>query len=188
VWHAPDHCDGRTALCHHLAGGDPGHAACCRRRMRPISFAALLCLFVATAATAQTVYVVDNNGFETKGILETLGPATLTIRTAEGLRRFDLATQVTSVHRKGDSVKSGGVIGAVVLGTLAGLYALGDQSCGPLFNPRRCTLREGAVFVGGGAAIGAGIGVGIDALRRGRTRIYPSVARHAAGAVVSVAW
>lgn len=156
--------------------------------MRPASIAALLLVLVAPPASAQTVYVLDNNGFEIKGVLETLGPATLTIRTPDGPRHFDLATQVAAVDRKGDSVADGAVFGALILGAVGGVFALGDQSCGPLLAGRPCTAREGAATVGLCAAIGAGIGVGIDALRRGRTQIYPSVSRHAAGAVVSLAW
>ena len=156
--------------------------------MRPVIVAALLLLLVAPAAGAQTVYVLDNNGFEIKGVLERLGPATLTLRTADGPRHFDLATQVASVHRKGDSVANGAVFGALILGAVGGMFALGDHSCGPLLAARPCSGREGAAIVGSCAAIGAGIGLGIDALRRGRTQIYPSVSRHAAGAVLSLAW
>ena len=160
--------------------------------MHRIALGVLLCVCFTTPVSAQTVYVVDNNGVETKGFLRDLGPATLTIATAEGPRQFDLATQVISVHRDGDSVKSGVVIGAVILGTLGGLYALGEESCGPgmggIGGSRPCTLREAAILVGGGAAIGAGIGLAIDALHHGRTRIYPSATRHSASAVVTSTW
>ena len=156
--------------------------------MRTLLNAVLLMVLMAVPATAQTVYVLDNNGFEIKGVLETLGPATLTIRTPDGPRQFDLATQVASVYRKGDSVADGTAFGALIMGAVGGLFALGDHSCGPLLAGRPCSLREGAAMVGLCAAVGAGIGVGIDAIRRGRTQIYPSVSRHAAGAVVSVAW
>jgi hypothetical protein len=156
--------------------------------MRPVLIAAFLLVLVSPAATAQTVYVLDNNGFEIKGVLETIGPATLTIRTPDGPRHFDLATQVASVHRKGDSVANGTVFGALIMGTVGGFLALGDHTCGPMFQARPCSAREAAGIVGVCAAIGAGIGVGIDALRRGRTQIYPSVSRHGAGAVVSLAW
>jgi hypothetical protein len=156
--------------------------------MRPLLIAAFLLVLVAPAATAQTVYVLDNNGFEIKGALESLGPETLTIRTPDGPRHFDLATQVASVHRKGDSVIDGAVFGALIMGAVGGFFALGDHTCGPMFQARPCSAGEVAGIMGVCASMGAGIGLGIDALRRGRTQIYPSVSRHGAGAVVSLAW
>ena len=168
--------------------GDPGHAACYPACVRPTLLTVFIWLVLPPSAAAQTVYVLDNNGFETRGVLETMGPETLTIRTTDGPRQFDLATEVASVHRRGDTVLDGAVFGALIMGAVGGVVALGDHSCGPLFAARPCSAREGAAIVGTCAAFGAGIGIGIDALRRGRTQIYPSISRHAAGAVISLAW
>jgi hypothetical protein len=47
---------------------------------------------------------------------------------------------------------------------------------------------ESLVITGYGAGFGAGIGIGIDALVRGRTRIYPVLSGRSTGAMISSSW
>jgi hypothetical protein len=78
--------------------------------------------------------------------------------------------------------------GAVTGGVLGLLGAL-TMNCGPLLGPhKRCDGVESLVIIGFGTGFGAGIGTGIDALVRGRTRIYPSLTGRSAGALISTDW
>jgi len=119
-----------------------------------------------------TIFVVDANGSEFAGRLLRVEPSSLTIATSEGEHTF-APERIIEIFRRGDSVASGAKIGAVIGAILGGL-ALKDSGCGPLLAPyTSCSAREytGTMAITGG--IGAGIGIGIDALVRGRTRIYP---------------
>jgi hypothetical protein len=120
----------------------------------------------------KTVFVFDANGNEYVGPLLRVEPSSLTIATADGEQSI-AREKVSEIYRRGDSVKSGAIIGGAVGAILGGL-ALKDGGCGPFLGPyQSCSVGEyaGAMAVVGG--IGAGIGVGIDALFHGRTRIYP---------------
>ncbi len=136
----------------------------------------------------RTVYVVDSSGSETAGRLLRADQDSITILARDGERTFELRDDVQSVYRRGDSVRSGATAGAVS-GAVLGLLASMTISCGPLLAPyKRCNAGESLVVIGFGTGIGAGIGTGIDALVRGRTRIYPSLTRRSAGAMISTAW
>jgi hypothetical protein len=157
----------------------------------------LLCLvpgtaFAQTLASSQfptdhpLVYVVDFAGQETAGLLERADTSSVTIRTLDAEKSFALP-DVYEVYRRGDSVWSGTVIGAVS-GGVVGALLLADAPCGALLTPRPCTFRETVGILGFTSGIGAGIGLGIDALIRGRTRIYPFVSRRGVSVSVFADW
>jgi hypothetical protein len=140
------------------------------------------------AARHQKVSVFDAEGFETTGRLLRVDADSITIQTADGERSFDLLRNVQGVYRRGDSVKSGAQIGGVA-GGLFGLWLARNMSCGPLLAPHKpCSALHTLGLMGYMGGIGAGIGVGIDALHRSSTRIYPSLSAHHAGAVISTTW
>ena len=173
------------------------------------------CAFVLTAgaAAAQTVtpelaalagrhavvYVLDADGQEFSGPLLRIDAESLTIRTAAGDLPFALAG-VRTIHRRGDSLRNGAIIGAG-FGALFGTLGAASSDCGGILEPsRRCNAGESLTTVAVSTGIFAAIGTGIDALRHGRTRVYPGrkgrptvrlepVTRRSASALhVSVAW
>jgi hypothetical protein len=118
------------------------------------------------------IFVVDANGMEFVGRLLQVEPSSLTISTSDGEKSF-ARERVSELYRRGDSVASGAKIGAVV-GAILGALATKDRGCGALLSPyKSCSVQiyAGNMAIIGG--LGAGIGVGIDALFRGRTQIYP---------------
>jgi hypothetical protein len=137
------------------------------------------------AERRSTVYVIDSAGNETTGRLLGVEANLIRVQTPNGETSFSLH-EMQAVYRRGDSIRSGAVIGAVTGATLGVLAAL-NMSCGPLLGPhQRCSALESIVITGYGAGFGAGIGIGIDALIRGRTRIYPAFA--SVGAMISSSW
>ncbi len=123
-----------------------------------------------------TVYVEDTTGRETAGQFVSLDTNALVL-LVEGTEQRLLAAEVVRVEKRGDSLRNGFLIGAVIG---AGL-GLTSGSGGPL-----------AGAVGFGA-----IGLGIDALKTGRTTLYeapgsdPSVRAPLVGrgaAVLSFRW
>jgi hypothetical protein len=140
------------------------------------------------AGRRQTVYVVDRQGRETTGRLMLADPASITIETSRGIQSFNLRNDLQAVYRRGDSVKNGAMIGAVT-GAVLGALIAGNASCGPLLGPTRgCNAVESMIITGYLSGFGAGVGVGIDALVRGRTRIYPLASRDGFGASFSARW
>ena len=97
-----------------------------------------------------TVYVLDDTGQETTGELLQLDADALVLLVEGTERRFE-AEQIIRLDKRGDSVRNGLLIG-VAIGAVLGLMS----DAGPLV---------GALGFGG-------IGLGIDALRRGRTTLY----------------
>ena len=120
-----------------------------------------------------TISVVDAGGREMTGRIVELSPSKLALRGAAGTREVLESDVQTIWQRRGDPLRNGALWGLGTGAALGGLAAL-------------ATLREhegatgwaaiAAAFYGG---IGAGIGVGIDALIQGRQVIF---ARPAAGA------
>jgi len=117
-----------------------------------------------------TIWVTDAQGREIKGRIQTLSPDAVVLK-GNGDRTFG-AADVTTIRLRGiDTLRSGALIGLGV-GAASGLAlcAAGDATgsdwawCGAIFG-----------------AIGAGIGVGIDALTPGR-KILAYRAPGAAGA------
>ena len=113
-------------------------------------------------ATLSTVYVLDDGGRETQGMLISLDAVSIVIRAEDGtVRRYEVAN-VRRVSKRGDSLKNGAIIGAV-FGAVAGALAVSfdDGSAG-----------EKALGFLGATGFYALVGAGIDALIPGRTTIY----------------
>ena len=173
------------------------------------------CAFVLTAAAAaaQTVtpelaglagrhavvYVLDADGQEFSGRLLRIDAESLTIRTRTADLPFALRN-VRTIHRRGDSLRNGAIVGAG-LGALFGTVGAASSDCGGFMEPsRRCNGAESLSIVAVSIGVYAAIGVGIDALRHGRTRVYPGrkgrgtvrlqpvTGRSAAAMHLSVAW
>ncbi|MEN3339928.1 MAG: hypothetical protein V7647_3604 [Acidobacteriota bacterium] len=128
---------------------------------------------VATLANDQpTVYILDSAGREFSGHLLRIDQQSLTIRNALGDVPFAIAN-VRTIDRRGDSLKNGAIVGAGV-GLVLGALAAATSTCGGLLGPETsCSPSYKLGIVGVSTAMYAAIGVGIDALRHGRTRIYP---------------
>ena len=142
-------------------------------------------LMVAVPATAQTVtsdwaavpkanrvvYVTTDTGAEASGRLLRIDADSLTIRDRDQERTFQ-REHVIFVDRRGDSLRNGAIVGAI---TGAGLGALSGvmSDCGGLLEaPRDCTAGERARVLAIMTGFSTGVGIGIDALVRGRTRMY----------------
>ena len=109
-----------------------------------------------------TIWVTDGQGREVKGRINSLAPDSLGV-DAGGFRTFS-AGEVSMIQlRQGDSLGNGALIGLAVGGVGTGLACLASTE-GP--DQDWCLL---AALVYGG--IGAGIGVGIDALIPGKKRV-----------------
>ena len=145
--------------------------------------------------------VLDNNGSEWTGRLLKIDEAAVTLATPDGPRSI-ARDRVAEIYRRGDSVVSGIAIGAVT-GAILGAWFMKETGCGAMLSGyESCSAREYAGGVAITSGLGAGIGLGLDALVRGRTRIYPSetrgfwpavnlapqVGRRHAAVVVSTRW
>ena len=127
-----------------------------------------------------TVYVLDDGGQEQAGKLLLLDPDSLVLLVEGQEVRFE-AARVRRLDKRGDSLKNGAYIGAVVglvMGILsAGLADCVDDSgrvgsCGPGTQIGFATLSAGVY---------SAIGTGIDALVQGRTTLYQAPDVDAAG-------
>jgi hypothetical protein len=145
-----------------------------------------------TLTPGMTVWITDSGGREDKTrIVDVSGDVVIT--TAEGGTRRIRSTDVIRVRtRRSDSVLNGALIGA------GAAIATGLFLCRLTEPWENCRDDVGPMFRI--AAVGAGIGIGIDALIRGRQTIYeaapssrqlyavPIVARRAAGLQLSVSF
>ena len=140
-----------------------------------------------------TIWVTDGQGREVKGRVESLGPDALTLKGGHG-RTFAAGDVRLVTARRHDSLKNGAIIGAVP-GVVMGLAMAGldeDNNGGD--------YAIIAVMFGG---LGAGIGVGFDALIPGeklvayrspgssgqaRLSIAPVITPRAKGVTVSFAF
>ena len=114
------------------------------------------------------ISVVDVTGREAKGRIWKLSSDTLTLVTEAGPRQFGEVEVAQIRQRRGDSLTNGAIIGAVA-GTayfLTGLALLGDSDGGDVIVST--AVVGGVLFVGMGAAAGAGI----DALITRRQMVY----------------
>ena len=120
-----------------------------------------LALFVESGGR---VTVTDNSDRQQTGRIVDLTPSRLVL-LGDGSRHEFRAEQVHTIHQwRGDSLKNGALIGAFI-GAGAMLHFAG----------RYVASRDGAICLGLSVAAGAGIGVGLDALVRGRqVTIYRS--------------
>jgi hypothetical protein len=120
-------------------------------------------------SSLDTIYVTDDAGRRTEGKLLRFEPESVVMLVEGAEQRFD-AARVRRIDRRGDSLKNGAWIGAA-LGVLFGSITAGISDC-PGDDPGGgCTgFRIGAVA----SALGiyTAIGVGVDALIVGRTRVF----------------
>lgn len=119
-------------------------------------------------APGKTVWITDSSGREEKARVVSLTGDTLTAAVGNEMRRLS-ASEVTRVRqRRNDSVLNGALIGAGVLVTT------GLVMCTLMEPWENCRDDVGPMLTLG--AIGAGIGMGIDALIRGRETTYTTTA------------
>jgi ribosomal protein L30/L7E len=148
----------------------------------------------------QTVEVRDDDGREVRGRIRAVSAATMTLEGADDVFEIPVA-KITRIARPADSLADGALIGFSA-GAVFGLLGstVGTSDCDAYYYG---PCPEGAGFVVGSTlvfgAIGAGIGVGVDALiHRGRviyrrdagrqTRVTPVVGKGVAGAMASISW
>lgn len=111
-----------------------------------------------------TVYVLDDTGQETTGKFLRLDADSLVVLIDGREQRFE-AARVKRLAKRGDSLKNGLYIGAII-GTALGLLA----DC--FYQDRVCGTGRKSGFVAVAAGFWAGIGLGIDALKQGQTTLY----------------
>ena len=116
-----------------------------------------------------TVYVLDDAGMETSGRLIRLNPDSLDLLVDGAERRFE-AIRVTRIQKRGDSLRNGALIGAVV-GLGMGLVGGGISDC-PGDDPGGSCPGTRASLVLFSTGLYAAIGTAIDALVIGRTTLY----------------
>jgi hypothetical protein len=144
-------------------------------------FACLVAL--ATPATAQErltdlhrilprgerIVVTDTSGHTTEATVAGIESTGLRI-IVDGVNREIAESDVREIHRRGDSLRNGAIIGAVAGGALG---AVGGYYLSMLFeNEARSGVGPFIYVIGIGAASGAAIGAGVDALIPGKTLVY----------------
>lgn len=147
----------------------------------------------------QTVAVIDDQGRETTGKISLVSQAALHV-VRDGTTTEIPFERITQIARPTDSLANGALVG-LAAGVAFGVVGatVGTDDCEEYFVP----CYEGPRFIIGSAlvfgGIGAGIGVGIDALirhdrivyRRGSgltARVAPLVGRGRTGALLTVRW
>jgi hypothetical protein len=142
-----------------------------------------------TLTPGTTAWITDSTGREAKTRIVSLSDDIVTIAEANDIRHLRTAEVARVRVRDSDSVLNGALIGA------GAAVASGLFLCRLTETWENCRDDVGPMFRIG--AIGAGIGIGIDALIRGRKTIYeasgatrlhaaPIVGRRAAGLQVSL--
>lgn len=119
-----------------------------------------------------TVFLTDLQGAEHRGQLIRVAPDEVVLLGAKGERTFR-RSEITLIEKRGDSLKNGALIGASV-GALGGLFAAGFSDC-PMGRESCGGARVG--FFTLSLATYIAIGVGIDALIKGRTVLYRAYGR-----------
>ena len=109
------------------------------------------------------VYVRSVDGAERRGQLLRLGPDSLTI-LEQGTSHDIRLTDITRIDARGDSVKNGAIIGAIVLGAWCALIC--PQGLDGYSD------NQFPYVLGVNIALGAAVGAGIDGMHVGRTIIY----------------
>ena len=145
----------------------------------------------------RVVYVTTDTGLETSGRLLRADATSLTLREGTTERVFP-RDQVLFVEKR-DSLKNGLIIGLAIGGGL-GILGAEMSDCGRIYETRACDTGERAAILAVSVGVYTGISVGIDAMIRGRTRIYrrsvrpyavrvgPILWSHTLGAAASFAW
>jgi hypothetical protein len=124
-------------------------------------------------AGLSTMYVLDDTGMEISGKLLRLNPDSLVLLVGEAEHRVD-AARVRRIQKRGDSLRNGAVIGAVV-GAAMGLLVARISDCSANDPGGSCPGTRAAAFLFS-TGIYTAIGVGIDALVVGRTTLYEAPA------------
>lgn len=141
----------------------------------------LLSLIAASAASAQTaeapksgldgvltpgtkVWITDTSGHQEKTLILGVDGDVVITNAGKGVKRFRTADIMRVEVRHFDSVLNGALIGA------ASMIATGLSLCTAMEPWETCVSSPGS-FVPA-AAIGAGIGIGIDALWSGRKTVF----------------
>jgi len=122
----------------------------------------------------ETISVVDAAGREMTGRIVELWPSKLALRRAAGTHEVLERDVQTIWQRRGDSLRNGALWGlgsGAALGGLAALAMLGGHEG---------TTGWAAILAAFYGGIGAGIGVGVDALVQSRQVIYARPAAEAA--------
>lgn len=130
-------------------------------------------------AGLSTVYVVDDTGVETSGKFLRLDPDAIVLLVGGVERRFE-APRVRRIEKRGDSLRNGAVIGAIV-GAAMGALTAGIADC-PGSGGGSCPGFRTTAFLFS-TGIYSAIGTGIDAWVVGRTTLYEASAapRRSAG-------
>ncbi len=117
--------------------------------------------------SGDTVSVQPENGVEVTGRITTLSATQLVMAIGGSTTVFEGTQPLRVRQRRGDSLKNGALIG---LGIGVGLAALAIAATGDELS----SDDAGWLFLATGiyGAMGTGIGVGVDALIRGRPVIY----------------
>ena len=120
-------------------------------------------------SSLDTIYVTDDAGRRTEGKLLRLEPDSVVMLVAGTEQRFEME-RVQRIDKRGDSLKNGAWIGAA-LGVLFGSITAGISDCPGGDPDGSCTGFRVVAFT---SALGiyTAIGVGVDALIVGRTRLF----------------
>ena len=120
-------------------------------------------------SSLDTIYVTDDAGRQTEGKLLRLEPDSVVMLVEGAEQRFDVAN-VRRIDRRGDSLKNGAWIGAA-LGVLFGTITAGISDCPGDDLGGDCPGFRIGTFAGA-LGIYTAMGVGVDALIPGRTRVF----------------
>ena len=118
-----------------------------------------------TLRAGMTAWITDTTGREEKRQILGVSDGIVTASAGENIRRLRSADITRVQVRHSDSVINGALIGAGV-GVVSGLFLCRTMEPWEVCNDVGPLLRIGAV--------GAGIGLGVDALIRGRRTVYPA--------------
>jgi hypothetical protein len=116
-------------------------------------------------APGERVDVTTCTGARIQARIVALSPSFLTLRVDGGLRRLS-EDEVCLIERRRDDSIWNGIKNGAAIGVLGGLL-FGVAVC-----DRQCVAEGAAVFLGGGMAVGAGLGAAIDANIPDRVIIY----------------
>jgi hypothetical protein len=145
-----------------------------------------------TLTPGTTAWITDSSGREEKARIVGVSGSVLTVAAMDGVRQLRTSDVVRVRVRESDSVINGALIGA------GAAVASGLLMCRAMEPWDVCRSNVGSILRLG--ALGAGIGVGVDALIRGRRTIYdasqgslhlhaaPMLARDAAGLQLSLSF
>jgi hypothetical protein len=117
-----------------------------------------------------TVFVLDDRGVETRGLLLKLDDEAVVVLVGSEQRWFE-TRRVNKITRRGDSLRNGAIAGAV-FGACMGVFAAGMSDCpshGGCAGFRILAVPLSAAFY-------TALGTGIDAMVQGRTVIYQAPA------------